>query len=880
MRARWCRVGAALFVASCVSAVDDDLEVSGQAQPLVIADDAQPAREVSANADDPPPHGVHHLALPGGRILRGGRLLHEIDLRDPARPRVADVFDSHEVGLIYPLGGHALVPGSKGVYRGERDDIPIPREPTGALLNIDYSVRGKLRVVNSVDVGGPFALGQGQVGGAIYGLKRRAQGQEVYLRRYELRGERLVLTGELQLEGPVKKLEPFGSRLAIEFQTEIPAARIAVVDGSGPDLQLLYQTSASTYYEITALAIDGPKLRVAFAGGEPGPALDTFDLTKDASQGTLARCDIEQLPYSWNSPWLNATFYSKADHTFFVSDDGQNVTHQVPFNASGQCPLKRVLHDSSSKAFHAPAAQRLLAVDSSDLSMLTTRQTASQPLIARERLAGIWSWSDSARPIRVFELDRAVFAPNGTREPWLVGMSYYAEFDGPVEGTFEVFTASRDTLTPRSAVHEYQYNGDIELYGRTLVTMSAASLRTFDLRNLEVPKPLGRLDLVVSFHSAFRFGDHVLRTRSIQLSGPSEGFDSREDMVLERLDTLGASPVATWPVRWNHVFIRAEDLLLDARWIHTQSERSPYLNIQVYDLSQPSQPRNAGAFFSDEIRPGGGNDVLGLAYQTVGRALLIAQRTEPDGPRSSLQLIDFSDPDYPSVGARRVTFPSRDFSNLRTAVRAGTTLYHSEQKPNGWYATRIVVDGSSMDLSDEVPIPAAIVAATEHVAFTASSDAMQLSLSRVDFGETQPTVSASRAWPGRQLLSIRGSDDGQYLYITHCPHYQVPPGNEPRSHWSRLEVLDAQTLDPVGMLDLDASEYAPPGRIEESAKGRLFIQIEGALLFVDVRDPAHPTARAAVPYDLDWGVTSFGNKVYVNSRDVRSYPIDLRNLTN
>lgn len=86
-------------------------------------------------------------------------------------------------------------------------------------------------------------------------------------------------------------------------------------------------------------------------------------------------------------------------------------------------------------------------------------------------------------------------------------------------------------------------------------------------------------------------------------------------------------------------------------------------------------------------------------------------------------------------------------------------------------------------------------------------------------------------------------------------------------------MLDALTLDTVGVLDLDVE-----GNIKASAQGRLLIAIRDALLFVDVREPSQPVARAAVPFTFDSELTTHDDRVYVGSERTQSYPIDLHNL--
>jgi hypothetical protein len=172
-------------------------------------------------------------------------------------------------------------------------------------------------------------------------------------------------------------------------------------------------------------------------------------------------------------------------------------------------------------------------------------------------------------------------------------------------------------------------------------------------------------------------------------------------------------------------------------------------------------------------------------------------------------------------------------------------------------------------------IPDPIAAASPDAIYTAtpSDTASDLTVSRIVWrGEVSPPT-AARTWPGRQLSSMH-ADVGPYIYLTHGPRPDVPQRTEARSHWARLEILDATTLETVGALDIDTR-----AEIKLGANGRLFIAIPGALLFVDVRDPASPKAQAAVPAkSFDPQVLPHGDRVYVSTNKVQNYPIDLQNL--
>lgn len=883
-------VSITVVVAGCASAGDQLSDSIGLLDQRLIDDSTEPAPEVSETPTDSQ-HGMWHLALPGGRVLRARRVPRILDVRDPQRPRIESELSGYEVGEPFlRIGNHAIFEGSSAyTYRGERDDIPIAREHTSGLLNVDFSDPAALRLINVIPARTQSApalrvLGQGQSGSALYKVENRnRQDDLVWLSRYELQDEQLVLTGELQLREVVEKIETVGSQVLLHFRKYDKPAPIAVIDGSGPELRTAYETSVPGG-EVQALAIDGPKLRVAYSRNLPdgwtSPAVDTFDLTKDDALGRVGRCDLGRSNNPDYGTFFSGTLYSKSDHALFAGDGGLGRTYQIPFNASGKCPLRRTLDNDESASFHLPAPQRLLALNQRNLRLFNTARSATVPLLASAPIEHYYYYYDTVKPIQVFGLAQAATAPDGTPEPWLVGLPYYDEYTGLAEGAFQLFSASHRTLTARSTIYEYARTGDLAVFNNTLVTLSSVGLRTFDLSDLDQPKQLGSLDLEVVFSGDLRFGDYFVRFRSSPLSGPPTGVEPVRDVLLERIDAVGQTPIASWRVRRDSTWLKADDLLLEARWIFTSSALSPYLTVQVYDLSDPARPRKAGVFFTDEIRRESADDNgFGLTMRTIGRSLAIAQRQlvegSPTGPWSDWRVIDLRDPDDPKLFERGYPVEDADFSSLSSGVELGTSHYFSHQNETGLYGTRIIVDNVDPPYAHTFPIPAPIAAASPDAIYTAtpSNTASDLTVSRIVLrGEVSPPT-AARTWPGRQLTSIR-ADAGPYVYLTHRPRSDMPRGTEPHSHWVRLEILDTTTLAAVGTLDIDTQ-----AEIKHSANGRVFIAIPDAILFVDVRDPTHPKAQAAVPSENYYTqVLTYDDRIYVGADRVQNYPIDLQNL--
>jgi hypothetical protein len=158
--------------------------------------------------------------------------------------------------------------------------------------------------------------------------------------------------------------------------------------------------------------------------------------------------------------------------------------------------------------------------------------------------------------------------------------------------TFQLFSASRDTLTARGSITPYDLPNGLALYGSTLVTLSYAQLRTFDIHTLDAPTQLGTLDLHATYTDLHRFGDYLARLYvSPRIEGPEPSIAMTEVQVI-RFDATSERPIATWPAFESSTLARVGDNLVVE--LHAGM-------IQVYDLSDPARPRKAGSLSSDEL---------------------------------------------------------------------------------------------------------------------------------------------------------------------------------------------------------------------------------------------------------------------------------------
>jgi|GEM_PF-3042439 len=847
-----------------------------QLWPHLIDDDTEPAPDVSESPSDGK-HGQPFIALPGSRLLDGRNVLRIIDVHDPSRPRVEGALDDYRVGEgLFRIGHHVIYRGADSYrYEGAREDVAILSSRLPAILNVDISDTSQPTLIQKVEMRGRIPSQLLQTGTAIFSYEViLGQNDRAWLSRYELQGERLVLTGEVELPHGSAKLEASSNKILVGISNTDLDTRILVIDGTGAELRNVYETTISGDHTLPGdLMIDGDQLHVIY-DIERSPIVDTFALSRDAALGKIGSCDIAS-PHEREASAIKWVLYSANDNAFYASSAGMDELYQYPVDADGNCPEPRYLGPSGHlPALFLPDVQRMLALHTHELRLFDTSSSTADPLLASAAVEGFYYGTDTDRPIQVFGLAQPEAAADGTAEPWLIGIPYYDEYSGVPEAYFELYTASRQTLTRRSMITEIAPVGDLFLFDRTLLTLSDLAIRTFDISDLSAPAELGALEPDPFVGGGFHFGDTVVYFRRTPQSGPPTGVDYPVELQFLRLDAIGDTPpVATIPTVESSAWAKGDDLLLELRW--TVIDWQSYalrLTVQAYDISDTGQPRKAGVISVDGLTRFYGADA-------IGRSLLLPQPVQPQGPWSNLRVIDFRDPDHPVLVPQSLEVPGADFSYLSGEL-AGTKYYSSEQKQDGWYATRIDFADPEPSASAATPVPGAVQAATSTAVYTAaySAEPSALTLSRVPWGDEVSPPSATHTWPGRSLSSLH-ADDGQHLYLVHVPQQDVPQGSEPHSDWTWLEVLDAQTLETVATLDIDIAGRLPI-KIEGALDGRLLVSTAGALLFIDLRNPTQPRAQAAVSFESGATVLAHEGRIYVfRFHSDRSYPIDLQNLS-
>ncbi|HTU61342.1 MAG TPA: hypothetical protein VMF89_22965, partial [Polyangiales bacterium] len=242
-------------------------------------------------------------------------------------------------------------------------------------------------------------------------------------------------------------------------------------------------------------------------------------------------------------------------------------------------------------------------------------------------------------------------------------------------------------------------------------------------------------------------------------------------------------------------------------------------------------------------------------YEELGRATTYA-----------FNVIDLRDPDSPRL--IRPVFALPDNLSSHQYMVSGAKIYVTELDGTALLASAIdFSDPAAPQLTPRQRVEGRVVAAAGQDMYVGPSDYThtEFTLTRVRCcGDAQP--SATRTWTARSFGSLQ-PDAAGHLLLMHSQTDSSP------ASWTRLEILDQQTLATVGSVDID--QYASALL---TAADRLFVDGSGVLYIVDIRNAQLPRVQAAVPYSAGYVATSGDQLLITDELGFRSYPVDLVNM--
>ena len=239
----------------------------------------------------------------------------------------------------------------------------------------------------------------------------------------------------------------------------------------------------------------------------------------------------------------------------------------------------------------------------------------------------------------------------------------------------------------------------------------------------------------------------------------------------------------------------------------------------------------------------------------------------------AFNVIDLSDPDQPSLIRPLLALPGRLLSHQYFA--SNSNIYVTELEGEALFASRIDFgDPRTPQLTPRLPVSGRVVTAIDEDMYIGppnDGDA-ELTLTRVRCcDDAQPL--ATRSWPGRSFGSLQ-PDGAGHLLLLHAPAEGSETQPEVQANWTRLEILDAQTLATLGTLDID--RYA--SAVQSPTDGRLVVDSSGVLYIVDLRNAQLPRIQAAVPYSQGAVAIQRDQLIVADELGFQRYPLALDNM--
>lgn len=606
-------------------------------------------------------HARTFMALEDGRVLsatsQGFRI---IDVRDARHPRVEGLVDLVCNSLsFYRVGEHVILLAEfvEG-YAGARADVPFHKQADSLLVNVDISDRAHPTIVEEIeldDLPRSSLMRKAPDSSALFVFPMVYE--EVYhsrIERYDLREGRLRKTADTLLDSTAEAIDATPEKLLVATAPAPNRSTVTVLDIAAGQLTTSFTATLAGHASrfSTRLALSGDRLRVSYSANDTGfIAIDTFDLSLQPTAAAVGHCVTTTQPGYWEYDAL--AFDASTDDLFSSKTEPNGELVQLMLDADGGC-LDQVAYgpDSRSSQLHASGVDRMLGYGPIGLSMYETGPAATEQPVARAALPGPFTGGNASGPIQLLDLPRPLAAPNGTLEPQL---AVIPNNSWPIASGFQLFTLSDRTITPRAALDLRARPDSVALLAPALVAASATELRTFDARDLNAPVGLGQLELAEQYYELFRFGDYIARIRVDPYVGPPEERARlvHDDLqVLRRSDVAsGAPPVASLPVEPLGKWLQVGQVLVNAQLrggpADSFGEPASEITLQVYDLSDTTQPRKAGRLETTDVRArwtGGHFPEGDITYQQVGQTLVVQQTKRlPDGMvRECRRSIDYN----------------------------------------------------------------------------------------------------------------------------------------------------------------------------------------------------------------------------------------------
>ncbi len=870
------------------------------------------------------------------RVLAPGRLLNLNSYRGLQVIDVGDVTQPRITGRL-PLAGQPV-------------EMYVVGDVAFVLLNDvrffgDISYRGAAtsRVVSVVirDPAHPLLLDQVELPGSIRTSRLTQQGARAALYVVAsgwiddlplIGGSRTIVASFDVANGlltPVDRLDLGGSVTAVQATAELlmvarqedwsvdGGSRVALVDIRDPSGAMVPGDEvavAGQVYSQFNMDFHGGVVRVVSGRGWGNYAVNTLQTFEASDPSDVAAIDTATFGAGENlfaTLFLGnrafAVTYLRVDpfHAVEISDEGL-ITPRAEFEVSGWNDFFRAVEGDSRLIGIGVDDQvgRTLAVSLYDVSDLAN----PEPLLARERVAAENASSEASYDHRAFSvLEGAVSvpAPNGVVETGLVLLPYTAWDAATTQSIADVqlFTFSADTLTRRGSMsHGTAVRRSFAAGPDVVANLSEEKLSLFGTADPDRPAALGSVDLAPNYSDVLRFGDYRARV----VDGSTGAFPwyagveppTAVEVIPAGADPDLALPVARFELAPGAVVHRTGSILVSIAFDSdgSTSGATPASEITVYDLGDPTQPRQVGQLRSDRLLPSYGYGYGMVRDVAVGIACFGCVAPWPGASHPSaaipgglaflqgqwdrpwtLDVLDLSDPAVPRFADAVALGAGVEGLSL---LVAGSDAWVGTKHVTGtdrrgrssarYFALRVDVSDPSAPVPDPpINVPGELVAVDGARIFTRDlqwdGDTLETAVVRLALEPPLARVEAVRWFPERNVERIL-LDGAGHVLVLHGPQYRTlyyGCSGSPLPTWSEalacftvtqvpaqvetqtLTLLDAGSDDLAVLSDTRLEDWVS---LLDAIPGRALLRASEGVLIFGLDDASAPHPRAFHPW--------------------------------
>ena len=616
--------------------------------------DAAAPEAPGADADRTVEEGdIYRLIAGTTRLLNlnAYRGLQIIDFANPAQPKIVGQVQVTGTPVeMYQVGNrvYILLNNWHHYYSGSRHALP------------ETFVGGGVIVVDISDVTKPRITAKGQVPGWISTSRlTRGNGKEAlfvaaseyngggktYVKSFSVSEQgKLTEKGQIDLGGYVAAIQATPDRLIVarhDYQANRHQSKVALIDISSPE-GVMVEGGDVTVKGIVQnkfnMDVHGDVLRVVsgntWGNNQNTNYVETFDAT---NINTLTPLDDATFG---DNEQLYATLFME-DKAFFVTYERVDPFHAFEIDAMGKVTEKSEFIVSGWNDYFKPvsAKSRLIGIGKNDVGPNGERintmavslyditvLTNPNPLISRAEVALDYSWSEAQwddRAFSVIEKATSVLAPDGqTTETGLVLLPFsgWNDTEQRYISAVQIYTFSDDTLTLRGVMEHgspVRRSFMANEQAKTTANISEAELSLFNVTNPTTPQELGRLELAPNYGDFKIYGNHGLRhhDRSSYYGWWGSRSQGQRDDSLQVVSLAGDidqdAALAEIQVPAGSQSYKHNNLLVNVAMEYKQDSNGQatyQTELEVWDLSNPTQPAAKGSLSTDRLQPyyGGG----------------------------------------------------------------------------------------------------------------------------------------------------------------------------------------------------------------------------------------------------------------------------------